>query len=80
MRLFITMILLSLLATMAVAQSFDSKNAEYVIPASRVSHCQQYEVKSYYQSTDLSISLEEQQKLLNAARAYHELDLLGQEC
>jgi len=72
-----------LLALSALASAQDSKNAVYVKPAIEAgdqSRCGELQVKALYASTDLSQSLEEQEKLLNAAKAYGELHGLGQPC
>jgi len=74
---------IALILVAAIAQAQDSKNATYEKPAAyqyTTSRCLEYQVKSLYAATELSQSLEEQEKLLNAAEAYSHLAELNQPC
>lgn len=43
-------------------------------------HCYEYQVKMLLSSTDLSQSLEEQQKEINSAASFARLEAIGQKC
>ncbi len=76
-------ILVVLLVTVVAAQVESSKDVPYQQPTTRAydaGPCLELEVKALHAATDLSQSLEEQKKFLNAAEAYGRLDALEQLC
>jgi hypothetical protein len=80
LRILATLTLILLLAGIAAA---DSRNAEYVQPAKdqySTSQCLELQVRSLYQATNTAQTIEDQEKHLNAARAYGELYELSQPC
>jgi len=81
-RLLLMLAFLLLVAGVA-AQAPSRAEADYDAPgyaAYTTSHCMEYQVKSLYAATNLGQSLEEQEKLLNAAEAYGRLWELDQQC
>lgn len=80
----ILLIALALLGTVAAQSRIESSaDATYEKPGAYTyveAKCLEKQVKALYAATDLTLDLEEQEKLLNAAEAYGQLQELSQPC